>query len=99
MSCATEHAIASSRHFGRRIDHCQLTISSKKMIVIGGEIQNDKMENDVWSSRDCGSSWTMCDRAPWAARSAFGSCFVNGKIVVFGGDHGPFDAWELSGVW
>jgi hypothetical protein len=77
--------------------HCQLTLPDGSIAVLGGEDPTGEDQNDVWSSRDRGSSWRrVCKHAPWAARSYFGSCFVRGKLVVFGGNHGPFDAWESS---
>jgi hypothetical protein len=81
-----------SSRFEARQGHCQVTLDDGSIVVLGGGFQSD-----VWSSANRGSSWRCeCEEAPWAARCYFGCCFVRGKLVVFGGSHGAFDAWESS---
>lgn len=85
-----------SMDFPARCGHCQVTLDGGAIAVLGGS-SGTSLFNDVWLTEDRGGLWRrVCAAAPWAARAFFGACFVHGKLVIFGGNHGPFDVWESS---
>jgi len=72
-----------------RLDCAPALLDGDQVVVIGRGVEPAPLAGYR------GSTWRrVCERAPWAARNGFGSCIVRGKLVVFGGDHGDFDAWE-----
>lgn len=43
--------------------------------------------NDVWASRDAGTSWSKVTDAPWAARAYFQTVTLRGAMIVIGGQN------------
>jgi hypothetical protein len=72
------------------------------MWLMGGDDNNKKAFNDVWSTGNAdGSGWTQVTAAAgWAARSRFGCIVWKGKMLVLGGwngnDAGFNDIWSST---
>jgi len=82
----------------RGLASCVVTPSGS-IILMGGGWEYNGLTNDVWMSKDYGTTWTrMVEHAGWSARSHHTSVVMpDGSIVLMGGRDGS--GAYLNDVW
>ncbi len=79
----------------KRTGH-RVVIFKDKMWLLGGEVSQNSIKNDVWNSAD-GKNWTQVTAsAPWQIRCYHTAVVYNNRIWIMGGRSGVTcygDAW------
>lgn len=89
----------SERYFSTSV-----AMPDDSIVLMGGNIATgSSITNDVWRSKDNGSTWTLVNANPgWSVRSSHTSVAMpNGSIVLMGGgstDGLKNDVWQLMPV-
>ena len=84
---ATWTEVCHEAPWDARARHASVVLADGKVVVMGGTDDHYDKRNDVWSSTDCGATWTRVrEHAGWSMRTAFAAVSLpNGDIVVMGG--------------
>ena len=79
-----------------------VVLPDNTIIVMGGEVTTPSWLQDVWMSKDYGTTWTLLNAAPgWFGRDVYACAATpNGTVVLMGGAQGTGtgfnDVWSLE---
>jgi PKD repeat protein len=98
---ATWTEVNANAAWPARFSHRSVAMPDGSIVLMGGQSSGSDFFNDVWQSKDEGTSWTEVNTsAGWPGRAGFNIVAMpDGSIVLMGGHTSGGSGAPLNDVW